>query len=379
MKKSGLNFVESAVLGIFVICTLLGLGVMGMCGVFSKSSAENETEAPNEETTAASAQAQETADTNESVLVMGFDAVSGCTDVIMLINLNTAENSVSILQIPRDTAFSYDGYSNKINSFVAHYRGENKKKDPGISAKDSLKNAAERFSGAIEQALCIPVDGYVTVDTEGFKSIIDIIGGVDMEVPFDMDYDDADQNLHIHLTKGKQHLDADKAEQFIRFRSGYVQGDFGRVNAQKIFLCALMEKLKGGLDILTLPRLAAEAQKYMTTNLSPLQTADLVAKAAKTAPEKMTMATLPGLDARTKVNSGAWYYVMNRKAALSLINEYFNTYEAGISDEEFDKSRAFSRDELQNFKEIYDSADIKAEIDTATGIENGELKIPLLK
>ena len=65
----------------------------------------------------------------------------------------------------------------------------------------------------------IPVNYYARINLEGFRNIIDILGGVEFNVPFDMLYDDPAQNLHISLEKGLQILDGVKAEQLVRFNA----------------------------------------------------------------------------------------------------------------------------------------------------------------
>ena len=72
------------------------------------------------------------------------------------------------------------------------------------------------------------------MDFEGFRDLIDAIGGVEFDVPTRMYYTDPKQNLEIDLYPGKQLLDGKKAEMFMRFRqnndgTGYAEGDIGRM------------------------------------------------------------------------------------------------------------------------------------------------------
>jgi len=81
----------------------------------------------------------------------------------------------------------------------------------------------------VEDITGLPVDYYVTLNFKGFREIVDTLGGVEINVPFDMDYDDPYQNLHIHLKKGKQVLDGKKAEQFVRYRKATTTGKVMRM------------------------------------------------------------------------------------------------------------------------------------------------------
>lgn len=97
--------------------------------------------------------------------------------------------------------------------------------------------------------LGIPVDFYVSVDLKGFIALIDQIGGVDFDVPEDMDYDDPYQDLHIHQTKGYRKLSGSDVMQVLRYRHdtdihyGYPDGDLGRIKTQQSLLKAMIEQL----------------------------------------------------------------------------------------------------------------------------------------
>jgi len=167
---------------------------------------------------------QET-ETRRSYLILGKDKVSGLCDVIMIGSVDPVGDSAILLQIPRDT---YAVYSEK------GYRKLN-------GALNTL--GAEGFCEFISKNFGVAIDGYLLFDLEVFKRAVDAIGGVDVDLPFDMDYDDPYQGLSIHLDAGRQHLDGAEAEKFVRYRSGYVRGDLGRLDAQKIFMSALFKKL----------------------------------------------------------------------------------------------------------------------------------------
>ena len=71
---------------------------------------------------------------------------------------------------------------------------------------------------AVENLTGINIDYYITVKTSALIEIVDAIGGVDFDVPINMDYDDDTQDLHIHLKAGQQKINGEKAEQLVRFR-----------------------------------------------------------------------------------------------------------------------------------------------------------------
>ena len=176
-------------------------------------------------------------------LVLGVDRAANLSDVIMVISYDIAKQDIHVLSLPRDTYINVGSSYHKLNAyFSASY---NRSASRGT---ERYRDAIESMASFIENSLCIRLDRYICMDTAGFREIIDAIGGVDMDVPFDMDYEDPEQNLYIHLKAGYQHLDGEKAEQFVRYRSGYLEGDIGRISAQRLFLTALVRQVKTSLD-----------------------------------------------------------------------------------------------------------------------------------
>ncbi len=119
------------------------------------------------------------------------------TDTMLVVNYNPKTKEINIVSVPRDTRVTVNGKKMKINS--AH-------------AVNGVNGAID----AVENLLGIEINNYVKVDYEGFRKIIDAIGGVEMEITRNMNYDDPSQNLHIHFQKGTTvHLDGKKAEEFL--------------------------------------------------------------------------------------------------------------------------------------------------------------------
>ncbi len=313
--------------------------------------------------------------------VVGRDKESWNTDVMMIVNFNMKDGSLGILQIPRDTYINAEDYHGRLNAALATFRNRIRTDDPKISSKELLDSGMGKVVELLEKSMCIQLDGYVHVDLAGFKEIVNAIGGVYMDVPYEMDYEDPEQNLYIHLEPGPQLLTGEKAEMFVRFRSGYVQADIGRIDAQKIFMTALFKQLKSNLSIARIPALAGQIIKYVTTDV-PLEDVIIYAKELLGVDmAKVSMMTLHGTAHQTQ--SGAWYYVMNRASALNMVNEYFNVYNKDITEELFDQARIFTDESYAPFSNIYyaspddDIVEIKPDIETGEHISDGGLVIPL--
>lgn len=262
-------------------------------------------------------------------LVIGRDEAAANTDVVMLLSFDTENRTAAAVQIPRDTYL--DG--TKINALWAKYTANAKRN--GAAEPDVV--GMERLCETLEKTLCIQIDHWVFCSLAALRATVDALDGVTLDVPCDMDYDDPAQNLSIHLKKGTQTLNGAQAEQFVRFRSGYLRGDLGRVEAQKLFLSALLTELKA-VSLLELPALIATAAKH--TDMS-LGLADLLffAKAAqKLDLGNVTFLTLPGTDCRANGNTGTWYYILSREGTWEAVNRYLNVYETPVDGKLFDKT-----------------------------------------
>lgn len=129
----------------------------------------------------------------------------------------------------------------------------------------------------MSEQLGIPVDYTVSVNLKGFTALVDAIGGVDFDVPINMDYDDPIQNLSIHFKKGVQHLSGADALRVVRFRhnndgSGYGSEDLGRMATQQKFLKAVAKKMLSAGNILTKSTTTPKFSTSMWTRTSPLET-----------------------------------------------------------------------------------------------------------
>lgn len=270
-----------------------------------------------------------------NILVVGHDDAALLADVTMLVNIDTVNNAITVMQIPRDTFISLNVLTNKVNAAFNTFYNQNY----AGSYDDTVPLAMKDLEEMYEKSLCINIHHTAVLSLAGFREIVDIMGGVNVYVPEGMYYSDPEQNLYIDIPAGYQWLNGYQAEGFIRFRSGYSQGDLGRVSAQKIFLTALFERAKEvvkSANVSALTDIATTISKYLTTNLT---VSDLMfyAKAFVNIDlANIHMLTIPGNMV------GVNYYVINRAAALEAINQYFNIYENEITDSIFDRNGTFN-------------------------------------
>ena len=268
------------------------------------------------------------------VLVLGRDAASGLTDVMILVNVDRDTGRTCLVQIPRDTYFGYTGKSYK-----------------KINGAASALGGPAALCHRLGSALSLTIDHYMVVDLEAVAEAVDMLGGVDIDVPCDMDYEDPAQSLSIHLKKGRQHLDGRKALGFIRFRSGYLRADIGRLDAQKLFLAAFFDSAKK-LERRDIPRLAMLAAEKVKTNLRVDQMISLMRIGLDTEAEDIVLVTLPGEEVQSDV-SGAWYYVLSRSGTVGVLERCFGVENASAG---FDPAHLFSDPSRREFETVYRSA-----------------------
>ena len=270
-------------------------------------------------------------------LVCGLDKTSENTDVMMLASLDTESGGVNILQIPRDTFVNGAGHGlrvTRVNAVYAAYLG----------LQGGKKAAMEKLCSFLGRALCVEIDRYVLMDTASFATIVDAVGGVEYDVPFDMDYEDPAQGLYIHLKAGTQMLSGKKAEAFIRYRAGYATGDIGRVEARGGFMREALRQVREKLSCTCAVTIAAELLSAVTTNISAHEAAYFAARLYGAENESVHIKTLAG-SAVQNPKTGAWiYYALNKRAALNDINAYIKPHGAEALYEEFDESAVFTDD-----------------------------------
>jgi LCP family protein required for cell wall assembly len=176
-------------------------------------------------------------------LLIGLDKSEGLTDVIMVAYMDTTINEVKIISVPRDLMIDFRQEEFK----------EIKKNNPKNRILYSKLNEVYSLSGWDNRALRdvkdivsiitgLEINYMATIDVNGFKDVVDAIGGVEFYVPQNMYYNDSFQGLHINLKEGLQSLDGDKAEQLVRYRH-YRDGDLQRIQVQQDFMVAIMEKI----------------------------------------------------------------------------------------------------------------------------------------
>jgi len=187
---------------------------------------------------------------NINVLVLGVDSVDGThrADTIFVLGINPTKNRVSMLSIPRDTRVLINGRARKINEILPRY-------------------GVEVLSTLIEDLLHIQISRYVEVSFQSFVNVIDILGGIEIDIEKAMHYDDNWGKVHIHFNAGKNHLDGRQALNYVRFRAD-AAADLGRIKRQQKFIKVLLEKMMTPGIVVKLPQIVSQVFKHIQTDFS---------------------------------------------------------------------------------------------------------------
>ena len=233
------------------------------------------------------------------LLALGVDEVSGNTDTIIVATVDLERKAVYALSIPRDTRAEIPGYRTfKVNAAYAW---------------GGLETARQ----TVQNLLGTSIDRVILVRLDGFKRIVDLLGGIEIDVEKDMHYVDRKQKLYIHLKKGYRLLDGEKAAQYVRFRHDPL-GDLGRIQRQQKFLKALATRMFRWQEIDKLPELTRQVMEQIETDMTTREVLHLARFGKDLPPERIVMGVLPG---QPQNMNGLSYYIPDETRVTYALDE----------------------------------------------------------
>lgn len=230
----------------------------------------------------------------------------GNTDMILYVHFNNETGEMKMLQIPRDTMVTTD------RSVSGNYRINNIAK---TQAADSNSMNMAALCEQVSNMYQLPIDGYMTIRLEMLVQLVDTFGGIELDVPQEMDYKGS------HLDQGYQTLNGDACEFLLRTRHIYPNGDIGRLNMQRQFYAALFRRLKSIGNIWDVARLTPAVLNYMETSLSASDLISFAVSMLKIDSSKIMICQMP-IKMAGKYNGQAVVYPARQEDA-DLLNQYF--------------------------------------------------------
>ncbi len=284
-----------------------------------------------------------------TVLFLGFDSVTNGSgnlhDVNYLVQFNLLTASMNILQIPRD-------------SYMPDYTTSPTLKFNSIHAcGDSSVSGIQRVVNAVQDSFGIPIDAYVTTNCDNIVDIVDMIGGIPIDMPYTVVYEPGKV-----IYEGEQVLNGTQSEWFVRCRHG-IGGDgsdIGRIQSQRVFLAAAMRKV---LDMGNLQLLSALSEIYenelLATDLSLEDISRLADLGSTISMDNVNVFMVPGESAMAY---GQSIWSIHKSAALEIVNTHFRTQQVPLEYEnsaivewvpEGSYQSTLHDDTEQNLDEIY--------------------------
>lgn len=249
-------------------------------------------------------------------LLMGMEGPR--SDTMIFASYDSKAKKVDMISIPRDTYYYTKGYDNadlrKINAVY------------GRSKAEGSKKAVEEILGQV------PVHHYITIDYKGVEKIVESIGGVEVNVPFHMDYYDPTDKppLRIDIPKGQRVLNGEQSVKFLRFRHnndrtvGYPDGDLGRIRAQQQFMKSAIKKSLS----LKLVNVVRTGFDYIKTDIKLSEALGYTAGIIGFDIDDISMTTLPGLpEDRTYNKVKSSYFIHDSEKIRELMMEIYDVQE----------------------------------------------------
>lgn len=232
-----------------------------------------------------------------SILFMGIENYStggqdGHSDSLILATLDPKAKTMKMMSIPRDTRTEIAGQDG-LKTKIAHaytYGGK------------------ETTIETVEEMLDIPIDYYASVDFNGFKDVINQIGGVDVEVPFDFTEKSDTKKRTIQFTEGPMHLNGEEALAYARMRKQDARGDFGRNDRQKQVIAAAIDQMTKPQNLANIDQITSTAAENIETNLRISQALGLQQMYGDFKSDSIETLTLNGTDDYRTNSSGVDIY-----------------------------------------------------------------------
>lgn len=251
----------------------------------------------------------------DDIYVLCMGKSQNLTDTIMVAKYSPKTQQASLLSIPRD-------------SFVGKSKDSASPFDK-LNARYSI--SPQSTINAVNDLTGLNLKYYVTVDTKALRDLVDALGGIEFDVPIDMDYDDPTQDLEIHLKQGVQVLNGMQAEGVVRFRHNndgssypeeYGDNDLGRMKTQRAFITTVVKNTLKASNITKINQLMNIAKEEVETNLSWDIIKNYIVALMDFDTENLQTDSLPGTAQYINEYS---FFLVNKTEAKQKVNELFLT------------------------------------------------------
>ena len=249
-------------------------------------------------------------------LIVGLDQAANNTDTMMVGRIDTENHKIDVVSLPRDTLVNVSWSVKKLNTLYS-------------ADINTGGNGIDGLLDGLKDILGFQIDCYAVVDLTAFVELVDAIGGVDYNVPVNMNYYDPTQDLYINIAAGEQHLTGEEALKVVRFRSGYASADIGRIGTQQDFLKSVASQMLTLGNIPNLPTFIDIFEEYVETNMTTANLAYFARQFLMCKSEDINFHTLPGNYGDSI--KGLSYVSIYLDEWLAMVNECLNPYDQDVT------------------------------------------------
>lgn len=238
------------------------------------------------------------------------------TDLMAIVSVDFENEEVNVLQIPRDTFIGDETPSGKMNAIY--------NRDPDYWDYHGL----EGLSKMINEMFKLTIDHYITMDMEGFRDIVDAVGGVTMNVPADVELNGT------YVYAGEQTLNGEQAIAVVRTRNIYSNQDIGRMETQREFMKAFVSKILS-LGKIDMAKLAPTCIKYVNTDVTLNQGLKYYKAISGLNMQNFNIFSPEGTpDVYDSYSLGEQdVYVLDKESTATMLNENFRNHTEPVSAE----------------------------------------------
>lgn len=260
----------------------------------------------------------------------------GMTDMIMWLHFDNENQSVSMLQIPRNIMVTTDA------RVSGNYQINGVAKTQGSSGYNNIDALAQLLYDQFK----LECDGYVSVRLEALSELIDILGGIDVNVPEAIDYRKVQGGGNSYLPAGYQRLTGAQAEFFLRARKTYGTSDLKRLEVQRYFYSALFARLRS-MTVVDIARMLPFMLSYVETDLSVSELVSVAVSMLKIHSDKICLARVPvymggNLVWPQNVEKPNSVVVVAKQETADVLNQYFRSADRQVDASELNVCEALS-------------------------------------
>ena len=229
------------------------------------------------------------------ILLVGSDArkdsyAIGLADSMRLVRVDFVEPSIRVLAFPRDLYVEIPDLADhnithgKLNQAFLYG-------NPGYNYYDGPGQGPGLLARTLEHNFGSQVDHYLAVNLQTFVRIIDTLGGIDINLPYEIDGRvRGSRDPNRYFAAGEQHLNGYRTMLLARIRPG---GDLQRLEIQNLILQSLADQLLSPTAVLKFLDMIKSFANSIQTDLSPQEISRLLCLRTKIEPEKIDLLNFP--------------------------------------------------------------------------------------